>query len=396
MKTRRGLVIFFLWRNLTGHNFLFYCWEVILKRIALLGGTRFIGYHLLRSLYSRGHQITIFNRGITQPPIPLPKKVEVIVGNRNSPKDYRKLFSKEYDVVFDLSGYNENHLLPIVRDYQSSIGHYIFCSTSSVYKTTVPGLLDEESPRNFTRNTYGGNKALAEELLLSACANRKWPLTIFRPNGVFGPYDHGQPTHQAWLVFHRLINSLPIPVINEKKSSFNLLYVDDLINGFIQAMNNETSHGNIYGIAGDEALTELDFIKVCGEISSHDPEIHLVEDLGYDGIKYLHPWARGDLVTDTTKVKTDLAFNCTSLKTALSKTYSWLKLHPEHFGRPSYRGQRYVLTRRPIPEYIKMGWRLLDRASCILHLKYYYNGTLARALVFWWFIRKWLRQRVAF
>ena len=138
-------------------------------KIFVTGCAGFIGYHLLMNLLSHGHQITIFNRGITQTPIPLPEEVEVIVGNRNCPKDYQKLFCKEFDVVFDLSGYNKSHILPIVRDYQSSIGHYIFCSTSSVYKTSTPGLLDEESPLDFTRNTYGGNKALAEELLLSAC-----------------------------------------------------------------------------------------------------------------------------------------------------------------------------------------------------------------------------------
>jgi nucleoside-diphosphate-sugar epimerase len=361
-----------------------------LKKIALLGGTRFIGYHLLINLLNHGHQVTIFNRGITQTPIPLPKEVEVIVGDRNYPKDYQKLFCKEFDVVFDLSGYNKSHIFPIVQDFQSSIGHYIFCSTACVYKASAAGLLDEESPLDFTRNTYGGNKALAEELLLSACKTQKWPVTIFRPNGVFGPYDRGQPTHQAWRMFYRLINSLPIPVINEKKPSFNLLYIDDLVNGFIQAMNNENSHGNIYGIAGDEISTELDFIKQCGEICSHEPEIHLVEDLGYNGIKSLYTWAKGE-VTDNTKVKTDLALGFTSLKTALSKTYSWLKLHPEHFGRPSFRGERYVLTRRPIPEYIKNGWRLIDRVTSILHLNYYYIGTLARVIVFWGFIKKWLR-----
>jgi len=87
----------------------------------------------------------------------MPEEIEVIAGNRNSSKDYQKLFCKEFDVVFDLSGYNEKHILPIVQDYQSSIGQYIFCSTSSVYKTSASGLFDEESPRDFTGNTYGGN-----------------------------------------------------------------------------------------------------------------------------------------------------------------------------------------------------------------------------------------------
>ena len=367
-----------------------------MKKIALLGGTHFIGYHLLRNLFSRGYQITIFNRGITQPPTPLSEEVEVVIGNRNNPKDFQKLFCKKFDVVFDLSGYNESHILPIVRDYQSNIGHYIFCSTSSVYKTSSSGLLDEESPRDFTRNTYGGDKACTEELLLSECKAKKWPVTIFRPSGVFGPYDFGTPTHQAWQVFYRLINSLPIPVINEIKSSFSLLYVDDLVNGFIQAMNSENSHGKIYGIAGDEVSTELDFIKICGEICSQEPEIHLVENLGYERVKFLHPWPKHDLVIDSTKVKTDLALNFTSLKTALSITYSWFTLHPEHFDRPSFRGQRYVLARRPIPEFVRIGWKFVDRATFILHLnKQFFRIGKTSLLVFWRFIKKWLRQRIA-
>ena len=162
-------------------------------------------------------------------------------------------------------------------------------------------------------------------------------------------------------------------------------------------MNNKNSHGNVYGIAGDEILSELGFIEICGETCSHDPEIHFVEDLGYDGVQLMHPWPEeGTMVTDNTKVKTDLALNFTSLKAALSKTYSWLTLHPDHFGRPSFRGERYVLSRRPIPEYVKIGWRLVDRAIFILRLiKQFCWIWEARFLVFSRFIKKWLRQRVA-
>ena len=378
-----------------GHEFLLGLLRgFAIKTIALLGGTHFIGYHLLRNLYSRGHKITIFNRGITQPPSSLPKEVEVIIGNRNNPADFQNLFCKEFDVVFDLSGYSQNHILPIVRDYRSSIGHYIFCSTSSVYKTPHFGFLNEESPRDFIKNTYGGEKALAEELLLSECKTQKWPVTIFRPHGVFGPYDYGQPTYQAWLVFYRLAHSIPIPVINEKKLPFNLLYVDDLVNGFVEAMNNENSHGNIYGIAGDDTTSELDFIELCGEICSHDPEIHFVNDLGYDGMPWIHPWAGCGLVTDTTKVKNDLALNFTSLKTALSKTYSWFTLYPNHFGRPSFRGKRYILTRRPIPKYIKIYWMFVEQGAPILHLIRKSRRVLETGFpVFWRFIKKWFHQR---
>jgi len=68
-----------------------------------------------------------------------------------------------------------------------------------------------------------GIKRLLKNCFLSEWKTQKWPVTIFRPNGVFGPYDPGLPTRQAWLAFYRLINSLPIPVINEKKPSLILI-----------------------------------------------------------------------------------------------------------------------------------------------------------------------------
>ncbi|MZH02472.1 MAG: hypothetical protein F3745_03485 [Nitrospinae bacterium] len=154
-------------------------------------------------------------------------------------------------------------------------------------------------------------------------------------------------------------------------------------------MNSEKSHGKIYGIAGDEVSSELDFIKVCGEVSSHDPQIHLIEDLGYNSVQLVHPWAKDDLVIDSTKVKTDLALSFTSLKKALDITCKWLTHHPEHFGKPSLRGQCYVLIGRPIPEYVEIGWKIVDRVTYILRLsKQFYRIGKTRFLALWRLIKK--------
>ena len=69
------------------------------KKIALLGGSHFIGYHLMDTLYNSGHDVTIFNRGITDPPKPFPREVKWINGDRNNPKTFASLFEKEFDVV---------------------------------------------------------------------------------------------------------------------------------------------------------------------------------------------------------------------------------------------------------------------------------------------------------
>jgi nucleoside-diphosphate-sugar epimerase len=338
-----------------------------MKKIAVLGGTHFIGFHLISFLHEQFNEITIFNRGKTKPPAPLPDGVELVIGDRDNPGDYERLFCKDFDVVIDLSGFKLSHVEPIVCKYKSKIGHYIFCSTSSVYKTPPPYPLNEESPRTFIKNTYGGDKAYVEDLLLSEFKTNKWPITIFRPQGVFGAYDYfGQPTYQAWVIFYRLTHSLLIPAIGGKAFHFNLLYVDDLVKGFVMAMNNKVAYGNIYGISGDEPTSELDFINLCGQICSCEPKIHLVKNLAVKDFELVHRWPLFNLLTDNAKIKKDLNFKFTPLKTALEETCLWLEQNPDHFGPPSLRGENYILNNRPIPNSVKACWKICDKIKSIL------------------------------
>ena len=103
-----------------------------MQKIAILGGTHFIGVHLLLALYREGHQITLYNRDLRIPPVPYPTDIELIKGDRNNSEDLKGLFKKDFDVVFDLSGYTLKHVQPITQNYKSSIGHYIFCSSPIV------------------------------------------------------------------------------------------------------------------------------------------------------------------------------------------------------------------------------------------------------------------------
>jgi len=348
-----------------------------MKKVALLGGTRFIGYHLLRALHREGYKVTIFNRGITPTPDTLPTNIKYIRGNRNRPEDFRNLFCQKFDTVFDLSGYTLNHVEPIVRNYRSSIGHYIFCSTSSVYKTPPPCPSNEESPRFFTVNTYGGNKALVENLLLKKYKEDRWPVTIVRPQGVFGPYD----AHQAWFIFYRLLHSIPISVRPKENYRINFLYVNDLIEGFLLIMNNIISHGEVYCVAGDDVTSQLEFIELCEKVTSSKPVLHFVDNPVYDGLKVGVPWLEYDLVADNSKIKKELGLNFTPLETALAKTLSWLIRNLEHQGSCWFRGERYVLRNRPIPKIVKAYWKLVDSNTWIINILKQQK-----------WLRKWLRS----
>jgi 2'-hydroxyisoflavone reductase len=162
-------------------------------RILILGGTGFIGPHQVRYAVDRGHKVTVFNRGKTNPGS-VPAGVERLEGDRNGKLDTLK--GREWDAVID----NPSTLPRWVRDaatlLKDSAGQYMFISTISVYKDeSQPGAdesgavieLADPTVEQVTGETYGGLKALAEKEAEKAFPGRT---TIVRPGLIVGPGDN--------------------------------------------------------------------------------------------------------------------------------------------------------------------------------------------------------------
>jgi 2'-hydroxyisoflavone reductase len=169
-------------------------------RILILGGTGFTGPFQVRYALSRGHKVTVFNRGKTHPG-ELPKGVEQLIGDRNGQLD--ALESRKWDVVID----NPTTLPVWVRDaaqiLKGNVDRYIFISTISVYADTSKPDTDETASvakyegsdaMKETRETliaskfalYGPLKALSEKEV------EKWfpgKALIIRPGLIVGPGD---------------------------------------------------------------------------------------------------------------------------------------------------------------------------------------------------------------
>ena len=162
------------------------------KRILILGGTGFIGPPEVRYALERGHALTLFNRGRTNPG--LFPGVEQLRGDRDG--DLRALLGREWDVVID----NHATLPKWVRDsaglLTNQAEHYVFISTLSVYKSPVhPGTNEQgvvytaedlELALAAGGSAYGANKAQAEREVEHSFPGRA---TIIRPGLIVGPGD---------------------------------------------------------------------------------------------------------------------------------------------------------------------------------------------------------------
>jgi 2'-hydroxyisoflavone reductase len=167
--------------------------------ILILGGTGFTGPFQVKYALSRGHKVTVFNRGRTHPG-ELPKEAEQLIGDRNGQLDALK--GRKWDVCIDIPT-----TLPVwVRDaaqvLQGNVDRYVFISTISVYSDNSKPGMDESGPLA----TYDGADAMKETQAtlranlrlyaplkaLSEKETEKWfpgKSLIIRPGLIVGPGD---------------------------------------------------------------------------------------------------------------------------------------------------------------------------------------------------------------
>jgi 2'-hydroxyisoflavone reductase len=159
--------------------------------LLILGGTAFLGRHIVESALVQGHTVTLFNRGRTNPD--LFPQVETIMGDRKESLD--ALGRRQWDVVIDTSGYHPNDVCASATWLASHVGRYIFISTISVYADfSQPGIdenapiarLDDPATATLSNETYGPLKSHCEDVVLEIYGPRS---LIIRPGLIVGPHD---------------------------------------------------------------------------------------------------------------------------------------------------------------------------------------------------------------
>ena len=160
--------------------------------ILILGGTGFIGPHQVNYALERGHRVTIFNRGRTNPEM-FRGKVEQLTGDRAN--NLESLKGRKWDAVIDNSAARADSapewLKLSAAALKDSVHQYLFISTRSVYKDTsrVPMTADAPTltPADEQGNrSYGLAKAEAERAAHAIMPGR---VTIVRPGLIIGPGD---------------------------------------------------------------------------------------------------------------------------------------------------------------------------------------------------------------
>jgi 2'-hydroxyisoflavone reductase len=159
--------------------------------ILVLGGTGFIGPHMVREALRRGHSVALFNRGRTNNE--LFPDLETITGDRDKGLDGLK--GRRWDAVIDNSGYVPRHVQDSARLLAPNCDRYLFISTVAVYadiasadgEDSALATIADESIEEVNRETYGPLKALCEKRAAAEIPGDR--LTVLRPTYIAGPGD---------------------------------------------------------------------------------------------------------------------------------------------------------------------------------------------------------------
>lgn len=234
------------------------------KSILILGGTGFLGPHVVTAALERGHSVTLFNRGKTRPE--LFPEVEKLRGDRDGQLD--ALQGRTWDACLDTSGYVPRIVKMSAELLAPNVQHYIFISTVSVYAPGAPVGADEDAPletiddptsedikgNNF-RN-YGALKALCEKAAEAAMPGR---VANIRPGLIIGPEDPtGRFTH--WPT--RLAEGGEVLCPGDGSTPVQYIDARDLASWLVHLIEQRTV-GTMNALGPEKRITMKDVIDAC-------------------------------------------------------------------------------------------------------------------------------------
>lgn len=159
-------------------------------RLLVLGGTLFLGRHVAEAALERGHELTLFTRGRTNPD--LYPEAEHLVGDRDG--DLSALEGREWDAVVDPSAYVPRVASASADLLSGSVGHYTFISSISAYRDFERTGIDEDYPVGELPADHGEDVNAYYGQLKAACERAvtesfEGPVNVVRAGLIVGPYD---------------------------------------------------------------------------------------------------------------------------------------------------------------------------------------------------------------
>jgi 2'-hydroxyisoflavone reductase len=246
-------------------------------KLLVLGGTVFLGRHVVAAALARGHELTLFNRGQHNPE--LFPELEKLRGDRGG--DLEALAGREWDAVVDLCGYVPRLVRNSAEKLAGAVGQYTFISSISVYADEGAAHIDEQSRvarladpavEEITGETYGALKALCEEAAEAALPGR---VLVIRPGLIVGPHD---PTYRFTYWPARIARGGEVLAPGRPEDPAQFIDARDLAEWTLDLV--ERGQTGVYNATGPERPLPLgELLDACRAVTGGDAHFTWVDEV---------------------------------------------------------------------------------------------------------------------
>ena len=293
----------------------------------VIGGTRFIGRHVVDDLLDNGYEVTIFNRGTHENPFVDDAGVSHVEGDRRDDTDLKAAaLSVNPDIVIDCVAYYPEDVR-VATDVFSDVDGYVYISSGSAYGVEeIPKRENDtelcectaEQATDDSHESYGPRKAEGDREMFAAAEDGVNAMSV-RPCIVYGPHDYTERL-DYWI--DRVLTHDRVVVPGDGQNLWHRAYVEDVASA-LRIVAEEGEPGEAYNVGDRTLVTMEEMIGLIVEAAGTDTEVvHAGErelaaaDLTPDDFILYRDYPH---VLDTTKLAS-LGWESTPLAEAMART----------------------------------------------------------------------------
>jgi nucleoside-diphosphate-sugar epimerase len=326
-------------------------------RVLVIGGTRFVGPHLVGELLRAGHEVALFHRGQTEHT--LTARAQHIHGDvADFERHLAELRSLQPDVVVDLIAFRREEGTRVLA-FCGVAKRGVVASSADVYRAfgrlhrTEPGPPD---PTPLTEESRLRDVVISEDydkvgVEKEAQADPSFPVTVLRLPAIHGP---GDMLHRLYPYVKRMDDGRRAILLDAAYAEWRWVrgYVEDVAHAIALAVANERAAGRVYNVADPQPVTEAEWVRRIASVHGWGGRVLSVPTPELPpGLRKADRFdVRQDFAVDSTRIRRDLGYaERVGDDEALRRTIAWERENPPETLDPAewdYAAEDAVLARR--------------------------------------------------
>ncbi len=317
-----GLRYTILWRKLISRKIRYRVIRMN-KKVLVVGGSYFIGRSIVDAFLKGGYEVYVLNRGHVSV---WDKRIHQIICDRDNGSLLKEaLYQKSFEIVVDVCGLDSKQAEKLCSALdREKIEAFLFISSSAVYNVKtleIPYKENDSLAENPYWWNYGTDKIKAEFYYTGHFVWTDTKLIILRPPYVYGENNYVQ---RESFIFKHIEENRPV-IIPSSNPKLQFIYVQDLADFALSAVENVTENINIFNVGNKECLTAREWVNSCAKAAGGKVDIIEYDyELTGRNVREFFPFYDYDNVLDVSKMKSVYKKE-TDFVEGLKKAYSWYK-----------------------------------------------------------------------